>query len=74
MVGGGCEVADGGGRWQLLATMVTWRRWVVFDDGGGCGRLWLFLFVDSHCLSLSVVVVGVVAFVVWVVVVSHHVC
>ena len=52
MVGGGCEVADGGGRWQLLATVVTWRRWVVFDDGdgcGGCGRLWLWAVVVCRC-------------------------
>ena len=28
-------VADGGGRWQLLAMVVMWQCWVVFDDGGG---------------------------------------
>ena len=70
-------VADGGGHWQLLATVVTRRHGVVFDDGGGCGgcgHLWPFLFMGGCCLSLSVVVVGVVAFVVWVVVVGHRVC
>ena len=70
-------VADGGGRWQLLATVVTRQLGVVFDDGGGCGgcgRLWPFLFVCGRCLSLSVVVVGVVAFVVWAVVVGRRVC
>ena len=41
---------------------------------GHCGRLWLFLFMGSHCLSLLVVIVGVVVFVVWAVVVGCHVC
>ena len=61
-------------RWQLLATVVTRQHRVVFDDGGGCGRLWLFLFMCGCCLSLLVIVVGIVAFVVWAVVVGHRVC
>ena len=28
-------VGDGGGRWRLLATAVTWWWWFVVDDSGG---------------------------------------
>ena len=66
-------VVSGGGQWQLLVTVVMWQRWVVFDDGGGLWSLWPFVFVGGHCLSLLVVIVGVVAFAVWVMV-SCRVC
>ena len=54
---------DDGGWWWLLATVVTWRRSVVCDEGvcGRCSHLWPLVFVGgrgrSPCgRSLSVVV------------------
>ena len=38
---------DGGGWWQLLATIVMWWRSVVFNDGG-MWSLWLFVAVFFH--------------------------
>ena len=49
---------DGGGRWWLLVTVLTWLCWVVFDDGG-MWLLWLFVAICFHGRSLfGMVVVG----------------
>ena len=71
-------VADGRGWWQLLATVVTWRGWVVFDDGGRSWSLWPLVAVWVRGRSLFVAVGGRCgrssSFAVWAVVVSRRVC
>ena len=68
---------DGGGWWRLLAMVVMWRGWVVFDDGGlwslwplvavwVCGRS-VFVAVGGRCGWSSL-------FAVWAVVVGRCVC
>ena len=58
--------------------MVTWRAWVVFDDGGGSWSLWPLVAVCVRGGSVFVVVGGrcgrSLSFAVWAVVVGRRVC
>ena len=69
---------DGGGWWWLLASVVMWRHWVVFKDGGGLWLLWPFVAVCVHGRSVFVAVGGCCgrssSFAVWAAVVGRRVC
>ena len=68
-------VADGRGWWQLLATVVTWQGWVVFNDGGRSWSLWPLVAVCVRRGSVFVVVGGqLLSLAMWAVVVGRHVC